>query len=69
MTINAGNPSGYYPGGPTYIQDTYLAGTFNLSVGSSPQDLTFRTQCTFLETPLLLQLLLDLIFVRLDISH
>lgn len=46
MTINAGNPSGYYPGGPTYLQDTYLGGTFNVSMGSPMPDVTFRTECT-----------------------
>lgn len=46
MTINAGNPSGYYPGGPTYIQDTYASGTYNVCIGTQPQNITFRTECT-----------------------
>lgn len=46
MTINAGNPSGYYPGGPTYIQDTYLGGTFNVCIGTPAQVVTNRTECT-----------------------
>jgi hypothetical protein len=46
MTLNAGNPSGYYPGGPTYIQDTYGDSTYNLSVGTPAQVMNSRVQCT-----------------------
>jgi hypothetical protein len=45
VTINAGNPGAYYPGGPTYIADSYAAVTYNLSVGSPQHNLTGRTNC------------------------
>lgn len=46
MTLNAGNPSGYYPGGPTYIQDTYADFTFNVCMGTPAQIVTNRTECS-----------------------
>lgn len=46
MTLNAGNPNVYFPGNPTYLQDTYLAGTYNVSMGSPMPPVTFRTECT-----------------------
>jgi hypothetical protein len=47
VTINAGNPSGYFPGSPTYLQDTFAGGTHNVSMGTPMPDVTFRTECTF----------------------
>jgi len=46
MTLNAGSPGQYFPGNPTYLQDTYLAGTYNVSMGSPMPPVTFRTECT-----------------------
>lgn len=39
-------PDGYSPGEPTYLQDTYIAGTYNVCMGTPEQIVTNRTECT-----------------------